>query len=248
MKPSEKKENTLSHLAIIMDGNGRWSEQKGLPRENGHKEGVKSLRKLLRYIDDFKIPYLTVFSFSTDNWKRPKSEISNLMNLLRKFIQTDLIELHNNNVKLRVIGNRDGIPKDVIRLINSSEYLTRDNDGLYLQIAFNYSGRDEIVNAVKKIGASIKSGDIDPYNINEEIINSNLFTAGLPEPDLLIRTGSEKIISIFLLWQLAYTEIYFEKTLWPDFNKNLLSEAINDFNIRYRRYGRIDERVKNDST
>jgi undecaprenyl diphosphate synthase len=248
MKPSEKKENTLSHLAIIMDGNGRWSEQKGLPRENGHKEGVKSLRKLLRYIDDFKIPYLTVFSFSTDNWKRPKSEISNLMNLLRKFIQTDLIELHNNNVKLRVIGNRDGIPKDVIRLINSSEYLTRDNDGLYLQIAFNYSGRAEIVNAVKKIGASIKSGDIDPYNINEEIINSNLFTAGLPEPDLLIRTGSEKRISNFLLWQLAYTEIYFEKTLWPDFNKNLLSEAINDFNIRYRRYGRIDERVKNDST
>ena len=139
MKPSEKKENTLSHLAIIMDGDGRWSEQKGLPRENGHKEGVKSLRKLLRYIDDFKIPYLTVFSFSTDNWKRPKSEISNLMNLLRKFIQTDLIELHNNNVKLRVIGNRDGIPKDVVRLISSSEYLTRDNDGLYLQIAFNYS-------------------------------------------------------------------------------------------------------------
>ena len=248
MKLSEKKENTLSHLAIIMDGNGRWSEKKGLPRENGHKEGVKSLRKLLRYIDEFKIPYLTVFSFSTDNWKRPKSEISNLMNLLRKFIQTDLIELHNNNVKLRVIGNRDGIPKDIVRLINSSEYLTRDNDGLYLQIAFNYSGRDEIVNAVKKIGASIKSGDIDPYNINEEIINSNLFTAGLPEPDLLIRTGSEKRISNFLLWQLAYTEIYFEKTLWPDFNKNLLSEAINDFNIRYRRYGRIDERVKNDST
>ena len=248
MKPSEKKENTLSHLAIIMDGNGRWSEQKGLPRENGHKEGVKSLRKLLRYIDDFKIPYLTVFSFSTDNWKRPKSEISNLMNLLRKFIQTDLIELHNNNVKLRVIGNRDGMTKDIVRLINSSEYLTRDNDGLYLQIAFNYSGRDEIVNAVKKIGASIKSGDIDPYNINEEIINSNLFTAGLPEPDLLIRTGSEKRISNFLLWQLAYTEIYFEKTLWPDFNKNLLSEAIIDFNNRYRRYGRIDERVKNDST
>jgi len=170
------------------------------------------------------------------------------MNLLRKFIQTDLIELHNNNVKLRVIGNRDGMTKDIVRLINSSEYLTRDNDGLYLQIAFNYSGRDEIVNAVKKIGASIKSGDIDPYNINEEIINSNLFTAGLPEPDLLIRTGSEKRISNFLLWQLAYTEIYFEKTLWPDFNKNLLSEAINDFNIRYRRYGRIDERVKNDST
>jgi len=244
MKSSEKKENTLSHLAIIMDGNGRWSEEKGLPRENGHKEGVKSLRRLLRYIDDFKIPYLTVFSFSTDNWKRPKTEVSNLMNLLRKFIQTDLIELHNNNVKLRIIGNRDGIPKDIQQLIDSSEFLTRDNDGLYLQIAFNYSGRDEIINAIKKIGTSIKSGDIDPYNINEEIIDSNLFTAGLPEPDLLIRTGSEKRISNFLLWQLAYTEIYFEKSLWPDFNKELLSEAISDFHNRYRRYGRIKGRLK----
>ena len=156
MKTSEKRENNLSHLAIIMDGNGRWSEQKGLPREDGHKEGVESLRKLLRYIDDFKIPYLTVFSFSTDNWNRPKSEISNLMNLLRKFIQTDLTELHNNNVRIRIIGNREGVSKDIIKLIESSEFLTRNNDGLYLQIAFNYSGRDEIVNALKKIGASIK--------------------------------------------------------------------------------------------
>ncbi|MDC3320805.1 polyprenyl diphosphate synthase [Hyphomicrobiales bacterium] len=244
MKTSEKRENNLSHLAIIMDGNGRWSEQKGLPREDGHKEGVESLRKLLRYIHNFKIPYLTVFSFSTDNWNRPKSEISNLMNLLRKFIQTDLTELHNNNVRIRIIGNREGVSKDIIKLIESSEFLTRNNDGLYLQIAFNYSGRDEIVNALKKIGASIKSGDIDPYNINEDIVDSNLFTAGLPEPDLLIRTGSEKRISNFLLWQLAYTEIYFEKSLWPDFNKDLLTEAINDFNNRYRRYGKIEERLK----
>ena len=248
MKTSEKRENNLSHLAIIMDGNGRWSEQKGLPREDGHKEGVESLRKLLRYIHNFKIPYLTVFSFSTDNWNRPKSEISNLMNLLRKFIQTDLTELHNNNVRIRIIGNREGVSKDIIKLIESSEFLTRNNDGLYLQIAFNYSGRDEIVNALKKIGASIKSGDIDPYNINEDIVDSNLFTAGLPEPDLLIRTGSEKRISNFLLWQLAYTEIYFEKSLWPDFNKDLLTEAINDFNNRYRRYGKIEERLKNDIT
>ena len=244
MKTSEKRENNLSHLAIIMDGNGRWSELKGLPREDGHKEGVESLRKLLRYIHNFKIPYLTVFSFSTDNWNRPKSEISNLMNLLRKFIQTDLTELHNNNVRIRIIGNREGVSKDIIKLIESSEFLTRNNDGLYLQIAFNYSGRDEIVNALKKIGASIKSGDIDPYNINEDIVDSNLFTAGLPEPDLLIRTGSEKRISNFLLWQLAYTEIYFEKSLWPDFNKDLLTEAINDFNNRYRRYGKIEERLK----
>lgn len=248
MNFSSQRENNLSHLAIIMDGNGRWSENKGLPRENGHKEGVKSLRNLLNYIEDFKIPYLTIFSFSTDNWKRPKSETSNLMNLLRKFIQTDLTELHKKNVKIRIIGNRTGIPNDIINLINSSEELTRNNNGLYLQIAFNYSGRDELVNAVKKIGFAIKSGDIDSSHINEEIINSNLFTAGFPEPDLLIRTGSEKRISNFLLWQLAYTEIFFDDTLWPDFNKDNLIEAINDFKNRYRRYGSINRDIKNEST
>ena len=248
MNFSSQRKNNLSHLAIIMDGNGRWSENKGLPRENGHKEGVKSLRNLLNYIEDFKIPYLTVFSFSTDNWKSPKSEISNLMNLLRKFIQTDLTELHKKNVKIRIIGNRTGIPSDIINLINSSEELTRNNNGLYLQIAFNYSGRDELVNALKKIGLAIKSGDIDPSHINEEIINSNLFTAGFPEPDLLIRTGSEKRISNFLLWQLAYTEIFFDDTLWPDFKKDNLILAINDFKNRYRRFGSINRDIKNEST
>ena len=248
MNFSSQRENNLSHLAIIMDGNGRWSENKGLPRENGHKEGVKSLRNLLNYIEDFKIPYLTVFSFSTDNWKRPKTEISNLMNLLRKFIQTDLTELHKKNVKIRIIGNRTGIPNDIINLINSSEELTRNNNGLYLQIAFNYSGRDELVNALKKIGLAVKSGDIDPSHINEEIINSNLFTAGFPEPDLLIRTGSEKRISNFLLWQLAYTEIFFDDTLWPDFKKDNLILAINDFKNRYRRFGSINKDIKNEST
>ena len=176
---SSKRENNLSHLAIIMDGNGRWSEYRGLPRQNGHKEGVKSLRNLLTYIEDFQIPYLTVFSFSTDNWKRPKSETSNLMNLLRKFIQTDLSELHKKNVKIRIIGNRERIPEDIINLINSSEELTKNNNGLYLQIAFNYSGRDELVNAIKKISSAAKSGDIDPLAIDEQIINSNLFTAGI---------------------------------------------------------------------
>ena len=245
---SSKRENNLSHLAIIMDGNGRWSEYRGLPRQNGHKEGVKSLRNLLTYIEDFKIPYLTVFSFSTDNWKRPKSETSNLMNLLRKFIQTDLTELHKKNVKIRVIGNRKGIPKDIINLINSSEDLTKNNNGLYLQIAFNYSGKDELINAIKKISSSAKAGDIDPLAIDEQIVNSNLFTAGIPEPDLLIRTGSEKRISNFLLWQLAYTEIFFDETLWPDFNKDNLTIAIKDFNNRYRRFGTINRDIKNDTT
>jgi undecaprenyl diphosphate synthase len=147
-----------------------------------------------------------------------------------------------------VIGNRERIPRDIINLINSSEELTKNNNGLYLQIAFNYSGRDELVNAIKKISSSAKIGDIDPSAIDEQIINSNLFTAGIPEPDLLIRTGSEKRISNFLLWQLAYTEIFFDETLWPDFNKDNLTIAINDFNNRYRRFGSIKKDIKNDST
>ena len=147
-----------------------------------------------------------------------------------------------------MIGNRERIPKDIINLINSSEELTKNNNGLYLQIAFNYSGRDELVNAIKKISSSAKIGDIDPSAIDEQIINSNLFTAGIPEPDLLIRTGSEKRISNFLLWQLAYTEIFFDETLWPDFNKDNLTIAINDFNNRYRRFGSIKKDIKNDST
>ena len=170
------------------------------------------------------------------------------MNLLRKFIQTDLSELHKKNVKIRIIGNRERIPKDIINLINSSEELTKNNNGLYLQIAFNYSGRDELVNAIKKISSAAKSGDIDPLAIDEQIINSNLFTAGIPEPDLLIRTGSEKRISNFLLWQLAYTEIFFDETLWPDFNKNNLILAINDFKNRYRRFGSIEKDINNEST
>ena len=175
------------HVAIIMDGNGRWAKMRGLPRFEGHKQGLNTLRKLLREVNNYEIDYLTLFSFSIDNWKRPKSETSKLMDLLRKFILNDLSELHKNNVRVRVIGSRENIPKSIINLIDSAEALTINNNGLYLQIAFNYSGRDEILNAVKNIGKSISRGVIDPIKINQEIFESYLFTSGVPDPDLIIR-------------------------------------------------------------
>ncbi len=227
------------HVAIIMDGNGRWAKMRGLPRFEGHKQGLNTLRKLLREVNNYEIDYLTLFSFSIDNWKRPKSETSKLMDLLRKFILNDLSELHKNNVRVRVIGSRENIPKSIINLIDSAEALTINNNGLYLQIAFNYSGRDEILNAVKNIGKSISRGVIDPIKINQEIFESYLFTSGVPDPDLIIRSGSERRISNFLLWQLSYAEVYFEECLWPDFDKGKLDNAINDFMERSRRYGNV---------
>jgi undecaprenyl diphosphate synthase len=222
-----------------MDGNGRWAKMRGLPRFEGHKQGLNTLRKLLREVNNYEIDYLTLFSFSIDNWKRPKSETSKLMDLLRKFILNDLSELHKNNVRVRVIGSRENIPKSIINLIDSAEALTINNNGLYLQIAFNYSGRDEILNAVKNIGKSISRGVIDPIKINQEIFESYLFTSGVPDPDLIIRSGSERRISNFLLWQLSYAEVYFEECLWPDFDKGKLDNAINDFMERSRRYGNV---------
>ena len=233
------KNKKPSHVAIIMDGNGRWAEMRGLPRHEGHKQGLKTLRKLLREVNNYEIDYLTLFSFSIDNWKRPKSETTKLMDLLRKFILNDLSELHKNNVRVRVIGSRENIPKNIINLIDSAEALTINNDGLYLQIAFNYSGRDEILNAVKNIGKLISGGVIDPIKINQEIFESYLFTSGVPDPDLIIRSGSERRISNFLLWQLSYAEVYFEECLWPDFDKGKLDNAINDFMERSRRYGNV---------
>ena len=233
------KNKKPSHVAIIMDGNGRWAKMRGLPRHEGHKQGLKTLRKLLREVNDYEIDYLTLFSFSIDNWKRPKSETAKLMDLLRKFILNDLSELHKNNVRVRIIGSRENIPKSIINLIDSAEALTINNKGLYLQIAFNYSGRDEILNAVKNIGKSISGGIIDPIKINQEIFESYLFTSGVPDPDLVIRSGSERRISNFLLWQLSYAEVYFEECLWPDFAKGNLDNAIKDFMERSRRYGNV---------
>ena len=217
------------HVAIIMDGNGRWANSRGLPRYEGHVKGLRTLRKLLRDLKDSKLDYLTLFTFSIDNWKRPKEETSKLMQLLRKFISNDLSELHNNNVRIRVIGSRAEIPRDIVDLIKGAETLTANNTGLYLQIAFNYSGRPEIINATKKIAIASSKGEIDPNKINNTIFENNLYSAGVPDPDLIIRTGGERRLSNFLLWQLAYTEIFFLDKLWPDFNEKDFNKIINKF-------------------
>ena len=237
-----KKE--ISHIALIMDGNGRWARSRGLPRYEGHAQGLKTLRKLLRDLKNLNISYLTLFTFSIDNWKRPKEETSKLMQLLRKFISNDLSELHSNNVRIKVIGSRNEIPKDIVDLIKGAEALTVNNTGLYLQVAFNYSGRQEIINATKKIAIASAKGEIDPNKIDNTIFESNLYSAGVPDPDLIIRTGSEKRVSNFLLWQLSYSEVYFEECLWPDFNKNKLDLAINDYNSRSRRFGNVINEYK----
>ena len=244
--PSSKTkiEKEISHIALIMDGNGRWARSKGLPRYEGHAQGLRTLRKLLRDLKNLNISYLTLFTFSIDNWKRPKEETSKLMQLLRKFISNDLSELHSNNVRIKVIGSRNEIPKDIVDLINGAEALTVDNTGLYLQIAFNYSGRQEIINATKKIAIASAKGEIDPNKIDNTIFESNLYSAGVPDPDLIIRTGSEKRVSNFLLWQLSYSEVYFEECLWPDFNKNKLDLAINDYYSRSRRFGNVINEFK----
>tara|TARA_B100000401_G_scaffold407230_1_gene323301 strand:+ start:387 stop:1130 length:744 start_codon:yes stop_codon:yes gene_type:complete len=237
-----KKE--ISHIALIMDGNGRWARSRGLPRYEGHAQGLRTLRKLLRDLKNLNISYLTLFTFSIDNWKRPKEETSKLMQLLRKFISNDLSELHSNNVRIKVIGSRNEIPKDIVDLIKGAEALTVNNTGLYLQVAFNYSGRQEIINATKKIAIASAKGEIDPNKIDNTIFESNLYSAGVPDPDLIIRTGSEKRVSNFLLWQLSYSEVYFEECLWPDFNKNKLDLAINDYNSRSRRFGNVINEFK----
>ena len=237
-----KKE--ISHIALLMDGNGRWARSRGLPRYEGHAQGLRTLRKLLRDLKNLNISYLTLFTFSIDNWKRPKEETSKLMQLLRKFISNDLSELHSNNVRIKVIGSRNEIPKDIVDLIKGAEALTVNNTGLYLQVAFNYSGRQEIINATKKIAIASAKGEIDPNKIDNTIFESNLYSAGVPDPDLIIRTGSEKRVSNFLLWQLSYSEVYFEECLWPDFNKNKLDLAINDYNSRSRRFGNVINEFK----
>ena len=237
-----KKE--ISHIALIMDGNGRWARSRGLPRYEGHAQGLRTLRKLLRDLKNLNISYLTLFTFSIDNWKRPKEETSKLMQLLRKFISNDLSELHSNNVRIKIIGSRNEIPKDIVDLIKGAEALTVNNTGLYLQVAFNYSGRQEIINATKKIAIASAKGEIDPNKIDNTVFESNLYSAGVPDPDLIIRTGSEKRVSNFLLWQLSYSEVYFEECLWPDFNKNKLDLAINDYNSRSRRFGNVINEFK----
>jgi undecaprenyl diphosphate synthase len=227
----------VRHIAIIMDGNGRWAAERGLPRAEGHRQGVESVRRTVEAALDLGITHLTLFSFSSENWARPKQEINDLFGLLRRFIRRDLADLHKNGVKIRVIGSRTGLEPDLLRLIDDAVELTKNNTALNLTVAFNYGARDEIARAARRVAEAISTGSLAPSDVTEERFGSYLDTAGLPDPDLLIRTSGELRLSNFLLWQLAYAEFVFVDTYWPDFSREQLEAAIAEFYRRNRRFG-----------
>ena len=231
------------HVAIILDGNGRWAKNKGMPRNYGHVQGARNVETICEEAYKMGIQYLTVYAFSTENWNRPKDEVEALMKLLRNYMKTCLTTAKKNRMCVRVIGDKTGLDNDIRNRIAELEEATKDNDGLHFQIALNYGGRDEIVRAVKKTCEKVQAGELKIDDINQELFGEMLDTHGLPEPDLLIRTCNEQRISNFLLWQLAYTEFYFCDTYWPDFDENEFRKAIADYQSRERRFGKTSEQV-----
>ncbi len=233
------------HIAIIMDGNGRWAKQRGLPRVAGHRRGVETVRSVVELSAKLDVKYLTLYTFSTENWKRPKDEVSTLMRLIVKSLQNETDELHANNVKLTTIGNFSHLPDLVRNELQQATEKTKDNTGLVLNLALSYSGRWEILEAVKKIASEVKEGKLSIDDINEKYFSSKLETSGIPDPDLMIRSGGEMRVSNYLLWQIAYSEIYVTSTLWPDFKAHDLLLAVEDYQRRERRFGLISEQIKN---
>jgi undecaprenyl diphosphate synthase len=225
------------HVAIIMDGNGRWAAARGLPRAEGHRRGVEALRKTVRAAGELGIGALTIFSFSSENWSRPASEIRDLMGLLRRFIRNDLAELHQNDVRVRIIGERDDLDPDIRRLLEEAEQLTHANRGLVLVVAFNYGARQEIARAARRVAADVVAGRIAADAITPELLAENLDAPDLPDPDVIIRTSGEQRLSNFLLWQAAYSELVFVPTYWPDFDRAALEGAIAEYRRRERRFG-----------
>lgn len=233
--------NVPNHVAIILDGNGRWAKSKGMPRNYGHAQGSKNVEVICEEAYKMGIQYLTVYAFSTENWNRPKEEVDALMKLLRNYMKTCLKTAEKNRMCVRVIGDKTALDEDIRNRIDELEKATVNNDGLHFQIALNYGSRDEIIRAVKKIMTDAKDGVISSDNMTEDVFASYLDTKDIPEPDLLIRTSGEERISNFLLWQLAYTEFYFTDVPWPAFSKEELEKAIEAYNLRDRRYGKIKE-------
>ena len=230
---------TPRHVAIIMDGNGRWAQARGLPRFEGHRRGVEAVRRTVRAAIDRGVPFLTIYSFSTENWSRPADEVSMLMGLLKRFIRNDLADLHANDVRVRVIGSREGLPGDIRALLTEAEELTKGNPGLTLVVAFNYGGRQEIVEAAKRLAAAAAAGALDPGAISESLFEGELDTAGIPDPDLIIRTSGEQRLSNFLLWQAAYAEFVFMPLHWPEFDRAAFDSALEQYAARERRYGAV---------
>lgn len=228
------------HVAIIMDGNGRWARSRGLPRTFGHRQGVEAVKRVVRAAAELEIPYLTLFGFSSENWNRPVEEVQELMRLLRMYLRSETAELHRNNIRLRVIGSRAELDQDIVTMIEQAESLTADNDGITVTVALNYGGRHEILKAASDWALACRESGIEPtLDAAEEYMPCHFMTTGTPDPDILIRTSGEQRISNFLLWQCAYAEFVFIETLWPDFSKADLESAINDFRNRERRFGAL---------
>jgi undecaprenyl diphosphate synthase len=225
------------HIAIIMDGNGRWAADRGLPRSAGHKQGIEALRRTVKTAGDLGVEVLTIYSFSTENWKRPKTEVVFLLDLFRRFMRQDVAELHASGVKIKMIGERQGLEKPLVKMIDDAEKLTVNNTGMILIVAFNYGGRQELAKAMRHVAEDVVKGRLALDDISQDCLAARLDTSGYPDPDLMIRTGGEMRISNFLLWQSAYTEFVFMQEYWPDFDGVLLQKAITTFQNRERRFG-----------
>lgn len=232
-----------NHVAIIMDGNGRWAKARGLPRTAGHRAGMNALHDTVSNASELGIRYLTLYAFSSENWSRPASEVSDLLGLLKIFIRRDLAELHRSNVEVKIIGNRVGLKPDILKLLEEAEQLTRGNDAMTLIIAFNYGSRDEISRATRKIVSDVLDGRLSLDDVGQSALNARLDTAGIPDPELIIRTSGEVRLSNFLMWQAAYSELVFVPCFWPDFDKAQLKLALDEFDRRERRFGGLEAQV-----
>ena len=228
-----------THVAIIMDGNGRWAQKKLLSRIKGHEKGSAAVRKVVRVCREIGIPYLTLYAFSTENWQRPKAEVNALMALLKQFLKSELAEMQKNNVRLHAIGQIERLPKGVNQALRNGITATKDNKAMQLTLALSYGGRAELIRMVQEICQKVKNGSIELDSINDQLVADHLYTSQMPDPDLLIRTSGEMRISNFLLWQLAYTEIHISPTLWPDFDKEEFFQILKDYQDRDRRFGKI---------
>ena len=233
------EENRLEHIAIIMDGNGRWAKKRGLPRTLGHRKGAEVVKEICKAAEKAGIKYLTLYAFSTENWKRSEDEVASLMDLLRQYLKSDFQELHERGVRIRFIGERQMLPADIVENMVKLEDQTAANDKMTLCIALSYGSRQEIVHAARRLALLAKRGDINVDDIDKKLFSDMLYTKDIPDPDILIRTSGEQRISNYLLWQLAYTEFFFTDALWPDFNEKQLLEIIDSYKSRERRYGKI---------
>lgn len=242
--PSLRHDSLPRHIAIIMDGNGRWAKKRSLNRIRGHREGSESVRDIVRVCREIGIEVLTLYAFSSENWQRPRQEISALMSLLKDFLRSELAEMMENGIRLNAIGQIERLPGDVVEVLHDVIDMTRENRKMILNLALSYGGRDEIVAATRKIATEVQTGRLQPEGITKEVFSNYLYTQGMPEPDLLIRTSGEMRISNFLLWQIAYTEIYVSDTLWPDFRRDELVQILHDYQKRERRFGMTGSQIK----